>query len=162
MRGGVQRHAVSIGVGSTGRWGLTAAPWSAVLLTERSAVGSQARATAVERTYGARMKHVTTADKSLLVGDEAADLLLDYAALVAQLGRGDSVRMRAIGVDGEVVTVGFLLNSGTTMLIESSTSTLPEPDNAVVNGYLRARLAEYDSAVQFGEGTGPSSHLGLV
>jgi hypothetical protein len=108
------------------------------------------------------MKHVTTADRSLLVGDEAADLLLDYAALVAQLGRGDSVRMRAIGVDGEAVTVGFLLNSGTTMLIESSASTLSEPDNAVVVEHLRARLAEYDPTLQVSEWPVPSGHLGLV
>lgn len=83
------------------------------------------------------------ADKSLLIGDEAADLLLEYAALLAQIGRGDSVRIRAIGVDGDEVTVGFLLNSGTVLLVETSTSTLPEPDNAGVARYMRQRLDSY-------------------
>jgi hypothetical protein len=95
------------------------------------------------------MKHVLMADRSLLLGDEAADLLLDYAVLVAQLGRGDGVRLNAIGADGEHVAVAVLLNSGSSMLLESSVSTLPEPDNAGAIAYLRGRLAEYDSAVQF-------------
>jgi hypothetical protein len=85
------------------------------------------------------------ADKSLLIGDEAADLLLEYAALLAQIGRGDSVRIRAIGVDGDEVTVGFLLNSGTVLLVETSTSTLPEPDNAGVVRYMRQRLDSYSA-----------------
>jgi hypothetical protein len=97
------------------------------------------------------MRHVTMGDRSLLVGNEAADLLLDYAALVAQLSRGDSVRMNALGTDGEPVAVGVLLNSGSSMLVESSGSVLPEPDNAVAIAYLRGRLAEYDSGVQYGD-----------
>jgi hypothetical protein len=84
------------------------------------------------------------ADKSLLIGDEAADLLLEYAALLAQIGRGDSVKLRAIGADGDEVTVGFLLNSGTVLLIESSTSGLPEPDNGEAERYMRSRLDSYN------------------
>jgi hypothetical protein len=83
------------------------------------------------------------AEKSLLVGDQAADLLLEYAALLAQIGRGDSITLNAYGVDGAEVRVGFLLNAGTVMLIESSTSTLPEPDNEAVVAYMRQRLASY-------------------
>jgi len=84
------------------------------------------------------------ADKSLMIGDEAADLLLEYAALLAQIGRGDSVRLRAFGIDGEEVTVGFLLNSGTVLLTETSTSTLPEPDNREAERYMRQRLDDYN------------------
>jgi hypothetical protein len=85
------------------------------------------------------------ADKSLLIGDEAGDLLLEYAALLAQIGRGDSVRLRAIGADGDEVVAGFLLNSGTVMLIETSSSTLPEPDNSESVDYMRKRLDSYNS-----------------
>jgi hypothetical protein len=84
------------------------------------------------------------ADKSLLIGDEAADLLLEYAALLAQIGRGDSIQLRAIGADGDEVTVGFLLNSGTVLLTETSSSTLPEPDNSGTIGYMRKRLESYN------------------
>jgi hypothetical protein len=80
------------------------------------------------------------ADKSLLVGDDAADLLLEYAALLAQLGRGDSVSLRAVGADGDEVTAGFLLNGGTTLLVESTRSSLPEPDNERAVEYMRGRI----------------------
>jgi hypothetical protein len=84
------------------------------------------------------------ADKSLLIGDEAGDLLLEYAALLAQIGRGDSVRLKAIGIDGDEVTAGFLLNSGTVLLIETSNSRLPEPDNGEAVRYMRSRLDSYN------------------
>jgi hypothetical protein len=87
------------------------------------------------------------ADKSLLIGDDAADLLLAYAALIAQIGRGDQVSLHAIGADGDEVTVGFLLNSGTVLLIESSTgSTLPEPDNSDAIEYMSTQLDRYRGA----------------
>jgi hypothetical protein len=95
------------------------------------------------------MRHVTIGARSLLVGNEAADLLLDYAALIAQLGRGDSVRVNAIGAHGEPVAVGVLLNNCSRMLVESSGSVLPEPDNTTAIAYLRSRLAAYDSGVQY-------------
>lgn len=90
---------------------------------------------------------MTMADKSLLIGDEAATLLLSYAALVAQLNRGDELTLRAIGSDGDEVSVGFLLNSGTVLLIESSTATMPEPDNQTAIDYMRARIADYHPPV---------------
>jgi hypothetical protein len=96
------------------------------------------------------------ADKSLLVGDEAGDLLLKYAALLAQIGRGDSVQLRAIGIDGDEVTAGFLLNSGTVMLVESSSSRLPEPDNREAVRYMQERLDSYDwqQNAEPGDGSG--------
>jgi hypothetical protein len=47
------------------------------------------------------MQHVTFADKSLLVGDDAALLLLEYAAAVAGNDEGDTVMLNAIGSDGD-------------------------------------------------------------
>ena len=98
---------------------------------------------AARSAYLPRVKHVTMADKSLLIGDEAADLLLSYAALVAKVGGGDEVRIRAIGVDGDEVTVGFLLNSGTVLLIESAGDAVKEPDNADAVAYMSSRIASY-------------------
>jgi hypothetical protein len=90
------------------------------------------------------MKHVTMAEKSLLIGDDAADTLLRYAALIARLGSGDAVTLRAIGVDGEDVTVSFLLNSGTVILAESTFSNLPEPDNSEQIEYMKSRIAGFE------------------
>src|SRR5215218_2137232 len=86
------------------------------------------------------MKHVTTADKSLLIGDDAAELLVEYAALLGQHQSADDVRMMAYGDDGDPVEVVFLLNAGTTLLIESSDSQVPEPENSEAVEYVRQRI----------------------
>lgn len=86
------------------------------------------------------VKHLTMAEKSLLIGDRAGDLLLSYAAFIAQVGRGDHVTLRAIGIDGVEVEAGILLNSGTVLVVESSTSILPEPDNAAAIDYMETKL----------------------
>ena len=83
------------------------------------------------------------ADKSLLVGSEAADLLTQYAALVARINSGDAVTLRAIGTDGGEVEATFVLNSGTVLIAESTDSRVPEPDNSDTEAYLRDRLASY-------------------
>jgi hypothetical protein len=90
------------------------------------------------------VKHLLVADKTLLVGDGVADLLLRYAALLAQLRSGDSVTVQATDADGNDVTAGILLNSGTALVIESASTRLPEPDNAEAEQYLRSRIAGYD------------------
>jgi hypothetical protein len=46
------------------------------------------------------MKHVSYADKSLFMGDDAADTLLEYARLVADNERADTVTLRSISTDG--------------------------------------------------------------
>lgn len=83
-------------------------------------------------------------DKTLLVGNETADLLLRYSALIARIGSGDSVSIRAIDADGNAVTAGILLNGGTALVIETASADLPEPDNAEVEAYLRSRIDSYE------------------
>jgi hypothetical protein len=85
------------------------------------------------------------ADKSLLTGNEAADTLTSYAALLAQVNGGDKVDLLALGADGEEVTATFLLNSGTVLMVESSNSKLPEPDNSDAVDYMKAKIGYYDS-----------------
>jgi hypothetical protein len=86
------------------------------------------------------MKHVTMAEKNLLIGDEAAELLIEYAALLARNDEADTVELSAIGQDGDPVEVTFLLNSGTVLLLESSYANFAEPDNADAEDYLRSRI----------------------
>lgn len=90
------------------------------------------------------MKHLLVGDKTLLVGNETADLLLKYSALVARIGSGDSVSVHAIDADGNDVTAGILLNAGTALVVETATTEMPEPDNAEVETYLRARLDSFE------------------
>ena len=89
------------------------------------------------------MQHITTADKTFLVGTELAGLLMRYAALIAQLSGGDAVQINSIGADGDEVVATLLLNSGTVMASESVHSSAPEPENRAAEEYLRGRLASF-------------------
>ena len=86
------------------------------------------------------MKHLTYADKSLLIGDDTADLLREYAAALASAHAGDTVTVNAISSDGDDVQATFLLGQGAPIMAETSTTKVPEPDNTEANQYLRGEL----------------------
>jgi hypothetical protein len=75
------------------------------------------------------MKHITYGDKSLLIGDEAADVLLEYAAVLGQHNTADDMVVHALGSDGDDVDATFLLGQGAPLMAETSTTRTPEPDN---------------------------------
>jgi hypothetical protein len=89
------------------------------------------------------VQHITTADKSFLVGDVATDLLMRYAALTARISGGDAVKVNAFSGDGDEVVATLLINSGTVMTAESVHSKQPEPLNGQLEQYLRAQIADY-------------------
>lgn len=89
------------------------------------------------------MQHITGGDKSLLLGDSATQLLMEYAALLGKIGSADTVKVNAISGDGDAVVSTFLLNAGTVMWAETSRSPAPEPENNEVEAYLRERLDSY-------------------
>lgn len=86
------------------------------------------------------MKHVTYSNKSLLFGDEAADVLMEYAALLAHLGDADKVDVRAITSEGAETVATFLLDPGANLMAESATVQVEEPDNAEAIAYMRSRI----------------------
>lgn len=86
------------------------------------------------------MKHVTYSDKSLLVGDEVADLLMEYAAQLGRMGQTDTVTIRAIGADGNEVSASFLLNPSSILMVESASTTATEPENGLAEEYLQGRI----------------------
>jgi hypothetical protein len=88
------------------------------------------------------MKHVTFADKSLLTGDETADLLMQYAQLLSERGGSDVVTVRAVSQDGNGVDASFLLNQATNLMVESASTDASEPDNEAAVAYLRGRIEE--------------------
>jgi len=88
------------------------------------------------------VKHVTYAEKSLLMGDEAADLLMRYATLLGQRGSTDSVTVAALGADGNDVEAAFLLGPGAALMIETANTATPEPDNTDAVRYLADRIDE--------------------
>ena len=92
------------------------------------------------RGYRPLMMHLTVESKDLLIGDEAADVLTRYAAVVADHGLGDRVELHAYGSDGDEVTAKIVLSAGTSLLVETSHSNLPEPDNTDAIAYMRKRI----------------------
>lgn len=85
------------------------------------------------------MKHVMYAEKSLLMDDASAEALIDYAAAIADSGGGDTVRLRAVGDDGNQVEVAFLLNSATVLIVESANAVLDVMTNDDAVAYMRGR-----------------------
>jgi hypothetical protein len=83
------------------------------------------------------MKHITFGDKSLLVGDDVADALLEYAAFLTTEAAGDTVEVHAISSDGDETTASFLLGPGVTMMAETTHTNLPEPDNTDAIEYMK-------------------------
>ncbi|MFK4836017.1 hypothetical protein ACI3KY_09830 [Microbacterium sp. ZW T2_14] len=86
------------------------------------------------------MKHVSYADKPLLMGDDAADTLLEYARLVADNERADTVTLNAISPDGNTVEASFLLDVSTILMVESTNSEMEPPDNTEVVQEMRERI----------------------
>jgi hypothetical protein len=90
------------------------------------------------------MKHVKYADKALLVDDDTADALIEYARVLADNGGADTVTLRAISPDGNTVEATFLLNGSTVLMIESTNSEVSPPRNDDITAELRDRIAAID------------------
>jgi len=87
------------------------------------------------------MKHVKYAEKSVLMGDDAADTLMDYARMLANAGNADTVTLRVISPDGNAVDASFLLTPSTELMVESTNSGLDEPENDETVRTMRERIA---------------------
>ena len=91
------------------------------------------------------MKHITYGEKSTFLTDEAADALLEYASVLADKGRADTVELRAVGPDGNEVTVSFLLDAGATLMSESTNTSMTPPENDDAIAYMRERVMQLSS-----------------
>jgi hypothetical protein len=91
------------------------------------------------------MKHLTYSDKSLLVGDEAADALLEYSALVAKNGTADTVTLTGFGSDGQEVEATFVLDQGTILMAETSHTSIAEPENSDALMQMREKMMRLSS-----------------
>jgi len=87
------------------------------------------------------MKHVTYADKSLLMSDESADCLLEYAKAISLQGSSDTVRLRAVGADGNEVEATLLLTPSVSIVAETASSDMRPPEDPEAVAYMRERIA---------------------
>lgn len=68
------------------------------------------------------MMHVTYDGKSVLMHDDPATLLLEYAAELGSRHSADVVNVKAVNLDGNVLTIGYLLNDSSGLTAETTTS----------------------------------------
>lgn len=73
---------------------------------------------------------MTYAEKTHLLDDDAADALVEYARALSLADSADTVTLRAIDSHGNQVEATFLLNRSSMMLVESTNSEFPGPDNS--------------------------------
>lgn len=86
------------------------------------------------------MKSITYGEHSWLLGDEAADVLMEYAVVLAQRETADSVEMRVMDTEGRDQRVRFLIGPATMMTSELIASTRDEPENADSIAAIRERI----------------------
>jgi len=91
------------------------------------------------------MKHISYADKSLLAGDDVVDLLLHYAARLADHGAADDVDLHVFSADGDETIATFVLGPGMGIMAEVAHTSMPAPDNSEAMAYLREKLELLDS-----------------
>ena len=85
---------------------------------------------------------MTFGKKSFLLGNEAADAVLKYAALLAQNHTADTVTLNAISSDGDEVRVTMLLDMGAPIMSETTHNSQPEPENSVAVSYMAAQTSQ--------------------
>ena len=95
------------------------------------------------------MMHLQFGAKSLFVGDEAADVLIAYAAHVAQLQIGDRADLRGYSSEGNRITTTFLLNAGTNLVGETTNLPFDEVENEEAIAYMRGKIQELEITPEF-------------
>jgi hypothetical protein len=88
------------------------------------------------------MRHVTYADKSLMIGDEATDTMMEYVVALVNAGKADTVEINAWSNDGQEVVATFLLQTGAPVMAETVHTSMNEPENLTAVAYMRERLDE--------------------
>lgn len=108
------------------------------------------------------MKRIIYGETSWLIGDDAADTVLQYAVELAQRDSAASVDMVVLDGAGSEQVVSFLIGPATMMMAETTWSSLPEPDNTIAVDRMRERLelmVHPPNAAGAGE-RGPTEYFG--
>lgn len=90
------------------------------------------------------MHHVTFGEKSLLVSSATSALLVRYAALLESMGDAETVDIPALDADGNGVIATLVVSPGVALASETTTSPLPDPDNAEADAELRRRIHDLE------------------
>lgn len=90
------------------------------------------------------MKKLVVGGTALLVGDDAADAIVEYAAVLARAGSADTVELRAIDPSGRGVQAYYALTATCAAMAQSTDSSGPEPDNTEIVNYINAQIRRLD------------------
>jgi hypothetical protein len=87
------------------------------------------------------MKAVSCATGVVLIGNETAHLLADYARILEQRGEIDGIVVAAIGPGGTPVEAVIVLGARrfSTTPVQAQA---PEPDNSAAHEIIRVRMSE--------------------
>jgi hypothetical protein len=87
------------------------------------------------------MKYITYAEKSLMIGEEASAVLMEFAAKLADSAKADTVQLNAIGADGNDVAATFLHDAGVMLYGTSELVDAPFDSASVqIRGHLSAEI----------------------
>lgn len=85
------------------------------------------------------MKQLTYDGGTWLLGDDAADALLNYAVALGRRAAADSIELSVIDPDGHPERLTLLIGPATMMSAGTSRSQADEPDNREVVEEMRKR-----------------------
>ena len=91
------------------------------------------------------MRRINYGAVAYLVGDNVADLLVRYTAVLSSKGDADAVDIEVLGPDGNPETATFALGPGILMTAETTRSELIEPDNSNIVAYMEQRLSRFSA-----------------
>jgi len=90
------------------------------------------------------MKELIFAGRPVLVGDAAADAVVDYSAVLVRAASADTIELRALDASGARIEVYYVLGSAGTVMAQTVESAEPEPDNAEAVTYMNAAIHRLD------------------
>lgn len=84
------------------------------------------------------MKHIRYDSTTILVGDDVADAVIEYAAALAGGDRADTVEVPAVAEDGTMTTTKVLIGPSSEIVIEDADEDELELDDGDFVARLRA------------------------
>ena len=87
------------------------------------------------------MKLLNYGDTEWLVGDEAAQLLMDYSVLMARVNTADSINVTMLDSHGESQNLNILIGPATMMTSRATVSEFAEPENDAAVAEVRGKIA---------------------
>lgn len=90
------------------------------------------------------MKELIFAGRPVLVGDAAADAVVDYTAVLMRASSADAVELRALDQNGRSIEVYYVLGGAAPVMAQTVDSSHAEPDNVEAVRYMRAAMRRLD------------------